>query len=249
MDYFWYCYIFILGSIIGSFLNVCICRIPKKESIVMGRSHCPDCGHILSFLEMIPIISYLVLGGKCRVCKKHISLQYPVIELLNALLYLTAVIHFGFTARALLCCIFFSVLLVAGGIDLYTMEIPDILHLWILGIGILRIFLEPSCFAEHLIGLVILSIPMLLLSLFTDGFGGGDIKLCGACGLFLGFPCTLVGFLIACVMAAIWGLLLLLTKRATAKTAFSFGPFLTLGFILASLYGDRILQSYLSLFS
>lgn len=249
MDYFWYCYIFILGSIIGSFLNVCICRIPKKESIVVGRSHCPDCDHVLSFLEMIPIVSYLFLGGKCKVCKKHISLQYPLVELLNALLYLAAIVRFGFTAKAALCCVFFSVLIVAGGIDLNTMEIPDILHLWILGLGILMVCLEPSRLVAHVIGLFVLSIPMLLLSLLTDGFGGGDIKLCGACGLFLGFSCSLVGFLFACVIAAIWGCFLLLTKKANAKTAFAFGPFLTLGFILAGLYGDVILQSYLSLFS
>lgn len=249
MDYFWYCYIFILGSIIGSFLNVCICRLPKKESIVVGRSHCPDCNHVLTFLEMIPIVSYLFLGGKCKVCKKHISIQYPLVELFTALLYLASVVHFGFTAKAALCCVFFSVLIVAGGIDLHTMEIPDSLHLWILSLGILSIFLEPSLLTERIIGLFVLSIPMLLLSLVTDGFGGGDIKLCGACGLFLGFPRTLVGFLIACVIAAIWGCYLLLTKKATSKTSFAFGPFLTLGFILACLYGDLLLQAYLSLFS
>lgn len=248
MDYFWYCYIFILGSIIGSFLNVCICRLPKKESIVTGRSHCTNCDHPLSFLEMVPILSYLFLGGRCKQCKTHISLQYPLVEALTAVLFVLSVIRFGFTPYAMLLCAFFAVLIVCAGIDIHTMEFPDILHIWILGISIIHFIIDPSFFIEGLIGFVILSVPMLLLSLVADGFGGGDIKLSAVCGLFLGYKLVLIGFFAACITAAIFGTFLLLSKRADKKSRFAFGPHLAFGFALSALYGADILNAYLSLF-
>lgn len=248
MDYFWYCYIFLIGSIVGSFLNVCICRIPAKESVVTGRSHCPNCGHPLSFAEMIPIFSFLFLKGKCKCCHFSISPQYPLIEALTAVLYLLAALRFEFTPYTVLLCAFFSVLIVAAGIDYHTMEIPDILHLWVLLLAILHLILTPSFWAEALIGMFLISVPMLILSLFTNGFGGGDIKLSAVCGLFLGYKLILVGFLFACVAAALAGTILLIRKKADKKAAFAFGPFLALGFILSALYGAPLLAAYLSLF-
>ncbi|MBO5292973.1 MAG: prepilin peptidase [Lachnospiraceae bacterium] len=248
MDFLWYCYIFLIGSIIGSFLNVCILRLPTGESVVTGRSHCPHCNHTLSFAEMIPVLSYLILRGRCRICKAPISIQYPLVEALTALLFLGAALRFGFTPYTLLLCIFFCVLIVLSGIDLRTMEIPDILHLWILGLSLAHLLLSPSFFREGIIGFFLLSVPMLLLSLVTDGFGGGDIKLCAVCGLFLGFRLVLIGFFISCMTAAATGLLLMLRKKAGGKTAFAFGPFLSFGFILSALWGDVLLNAYLSLF-
>lgn len=248
MDYFWYCYIFLIGSIIGSFLNVCICRLPKKESVVMGRSHCTSCGHVLSFYEMIPILSYLLLRGKCKKCGVRISGQYPLIEVINACLYLLAAVCYGFKPYTILLCIFFSVLLVLAGIDFYTMEFPDLLHIWILGIAIVHFILFPCLLAEGIIGFFIVSVPMLLLAFFTDGFGGGDIKLCAVCGLFLGYQLVIIGFLSACLLASIAGIILILLKKAERKTAFAFGPFLAFGYILAALYGNQMLSAYFSLF-
>lgn len=249
MDYFWYSYVFILGSIIGSFLNVCICRLPKKESVVTGRSHCTCCGHPLSFFEMVPILSYLFLGGRCKKCKSHISLQYPFVEALTAVMFLLATVRFGFTLYAMLLCVFFAVLIVCAGIDIHTMEFPDILHIWIIGLSILHFIFEPSFLLEGLIGFVILSVPMLLLSLITDGFGGGDIKLSAVCGLFLGYKLILIGFFAACITAALYGTILLLGKKADKKSRFAFGPYLAFGFALSALYGADILNAYLSLFS
>lgn len=248
MEYFWYCYIFIIGSIVGSFLNVCICRIPLKESIVTGRSHCTKCGHVLTFREMMPILSYLFLKGKCKNCKAPISLQYPLIELANAVLYLLAVLRYGFTFYALLLCIFSSVLLVTAGIDFHTMEIPNVLSVWISGLAILHILLFPSFFKEGLIGIFLLSVPMLLLSLLTNGFGGGDIKFCAACGFFLGYQLVLLGFFFACLAASVFGCFQLARKKADKKTAFAFGPYLAAGFLISALFGNQILSAYFALF-
>lgn len=248
MDYFWYCYLFLIGSIVGSFLNVCICRIPTKESVVTGRSHCPVCGHPLSFTEMVPIFSYLFLKGKCKCCHTPISPQYPLVEAVTAILYLLATLRFGFTPYTALLCVFFSVLIVAAGIDYHTMEIPDILHLWILLAAVIHLFLSPTFRTEALIGMFLISVPMLVLSLFTNGFGGGDIKLSAVCGLFLGFKLLLVGFLFACITAAFAGAIMLIRKKADQKTAFAFGPFLALGFIFSALYGAPLLNAYLSFF-
>lgn len=265
MDYFWYSYVFLLGSIVGSFLNVCIFRIPKKESIVTGRSHCPSCGHTLSFLEMIPVFSFLFLRGKCKCCKARISVQYPIVEFLTGFLWLLAVLNHGFTLHAFSLCLFFCILIVVSGIDFATMEIPDSLHICVLLLAVVtlaasQLFSSVSGFAatlpvgdvvsvkEAVIGFLIISLPLLLFSVITNGFGGGDIKLCAVCGLFLGYRLVLLGFFFGCIFAALYGLFLLLSKKASAKTAFSFGPFLSVGFILSALYGERILSAYFSLF-
>lgn len=248
MEVFWYSYIFLIGSIVGSFLNVCICRIPQKESVVTGRSHCPACGHVLSFLEMVPIFGYVFLHGKCRCCKAPISIQYPLIEGTNALLWLLFVLRYGFSARALCAAVFASVLLVTAGIDMHTMEIPDVLHLFVLAAAILQLLFVPSLLSESLPGFFILSVPMLLLALLTNGFGGGDIKLCAVCGLFLGWRLSLAGFFFACILATAAGLFLLVRRKITSKTAFPFGPFLASGFLLAALCGEPLLTAYLNLF-
>lgn len=247
MDYFWYTYIFIMGSIIGSFLNVCITRIPQKESIVTGRSHCDSCGTALKFSHMVPIVSFFALQGKCPVCRTKLSLQYPFIEALTAVLFVTAVYSYGYTPQSFLLCLFICVLIIAGGIDFYTMEIPDILSIWLLGAGAIQLIFSPFSWAEHLIGLFCLSIPMLLAALFIGGFGGGDIKLCGACGFFLGWQSALFGFLFACILAAIYGVYLMAKKKASGKTTICFGPFLSAGFILAGLFGTKLIELYLNL--
>lgn len=247
MDYFWYAYIFIIGSIIGSFLNVCILRIPRKESIVTGRSHCDNCGSPIKAIHMVPILSFLFLRGKCPNCKTKLSIQYPIVEALTAALFFITVYRYGFTPQSFLLCLVHCILIVAGGIDLHTMEIPDALSYWLLAAGILSLLITPSLWVSKLIGLIILSLPMLLAALCIGGFGGGDIKLCGACGLFLGFQLALVGFLIACIAAACFGIYLLVRKKATKKSIICFGPFLSAGFILSALFGPQLIELYSSL--
>lgn len=246
MDYFWFAYIIVVGSIIGSFLNVCILRIPVKESIVIGRSHCCQCDYQLKFIHMIPVLSFLFLRGRCPACKSRISLQYPLVEAFTAFLFFCTVFVYGFTPYSLLLCIFHCVLIVAGGIDLHTMEIPNILSLWIMGLGIFHLFLMPSFWLNGILGLFILSVPMLLAALTIGGFGGGDVKLCAACGFFLGWQLALLGFAAACIMAACYGVYLILVKKASRKTAICFGPFLSSGFIFSALAGSQLIELYLT---
>lgn len=247
MDYFWYAYIFILGIIIGSFLNVCIYRIPKAESVVTGSSHCTSCNKPIRFRHMIPIFSYIFMRGRCSYCKARISIQYPIVEALTAFLFLVTVYMYGYTPYSAFLCIFHCILIVIGGIDAHTMEIPDILLIWLLIVSVLKIFFMPSQLIDFVTGAFIISVPMLLISLFSSGFGGGDIKLCAAAGLFLGFKYIILGFLIACVIAAVYGSVLIILKLANRKSSIAFGPFLSAGFIISILFGRNFIELYLFL--
>ena len=128
-----YIVIFLYGIVIGSFLNVLIYRIPKKENIVTTRSHCMNCGYQLKWYDLVPLFSYLVLGGRCRKCKAHISVQYPVIEALNGVLYLIVFWKYGMSVDSLVYCLLFSTLLALSVIDFRTYEIPVGFNLFILG--------------------------------------------------------------------------------------------------------------------
>ena len=248
MDVIWYCYIFIIGSVAGSFLHLCIRRIPKKMSLLRGKELHPCCGSPLTVREQLPILGYLLVFGRCPGCKKPLSPAKPLCELLYALLTVLCVRQFGFTPYALLLCLISAVLLVVAGIDLNTMEIPNIFPALIIGIAVVHFILAPETLVSGIIGFFAISVPMLLLSLFSDGFGGGDIKLCAACGLFLGYRLLLLGFLAACILAALIGGPLLLVRKENRKTPFAFGPFLSAGFLLSALWGADILSWYLSLF-
>lgn len=231
----------LFGCIIGSFLNVCILRIPNKENFITGRSYCPACHTVLKPYDMIPILSYLFLKGRCRTCKSPISPQYPLIELLTALMFPVVFRYFGFGTDALLICLLGCVLTVLSVIDFRTMTIPDGCHILIFLLALLRLILTPAPLTSALAGFFIMSVPMLILALLTGGFGGGDIKLCAVCGLFLGWQALLLGTVLGCLAAGLYSILLIYRKKATAKTAIAFGPFLSLGFFL-SLFMEPLLQ-------
>ncbi|MGL5258517.1 MAG: prepilin peptidase [Lachnospiraceae bacterium] len=249
MDYFYYSYLFILGSVIGSFLNVCILRTPKKESFVTGRSICPSCNNTLKWYHLIPIFSFFAQRGQCAFCKEKISWQYPFVEALTGFLFLGASVRFGFTPYCILMCIFISVLIVLSGIDILTLTIPNPLCFVIFLLGVVTILLDPSHFISGLIGFFLISVPMFLIALLLGGFGGGDIKLCAACGFFLGWQSILIGFFIACILAAIYSVYLLAKKKATGKSSICFGPFLSAGFLSSAFFGTSMLTWYLNLFS
>lgn len=234
MDYLWYCYVFILGSVAGSFLYLCILRISRKESILHGKLLHPCCLHPFGFREKIPVPGFF-------------SPAKFLCEFLYAILAVLCVKYFGFDSYALLLMLFAAVLIVAAGIDCCTMMIPDLLSLIIIGISIVNFILSPEKLSSGIIGFFILSVPMLLFSLATNGFGGGDIKLCAACGLFLGYRLALAGFLAACILASLAGLFLMVRKGKNKTYPFPFGPFLAAGFILSALWGSPFLSWYLSL--
>lgn len=238
----------LFGLLIGSFLNVCIYRIPKKESIVVGSSHCTNCNKKIKSYDLIPVFSYIFLMGKCRNCKAKISIRYPLIEAINCLLYLLIYFTFGLTLQTILYCALFSTLIVVTMIDFDTQEIPNGLSIFLLCISPLTFIINDIPFWHKLIGFVAASGILLILAVLTDGFGGGDIKLMAVCGLLIGFKNILLALFIGCVLGGLVGIIILITRKSKEKRPeMPFGPYLSIGIMIASLYGNQMINWYISL--
>lgn len=242
-----YIFIFIFGIVIGSFLNVCILRIPKHETIVTERSHCMSCGYQLSWYDMVPVFSWLFLGGKCRKCKAPISPQYPIVEALNGVLYVLIFLVENFSLEAVLYCLLASALLVLSVIDWRTYEIPVGINIFILILGILRVITDYRNWRNYLIGFLCVSIFLYLLFLISKGraIGGGDIKLMAAAGLLLGWKLIILAFLLGCILGAIIHLIRMRVSKADHVLAM--GPYLSVGIFIAALWGNQWIGWYLSL--
>lgn len=247
MEIYYSTVFFILGTILGSFLNVVIYRTPRNESIVHGRSHCPKCNHVLSPLELIPVISFVFLKGRCKECKSPISVRYPIIEILTGILFLISYKTFGMTIQLPISFFLSLILISITMIDIDTMEINDRFQILLLILAILNIFISPNSIIEHFIGFFIISIPFYIIAILTDGIGGGDIKLIAIGGLLLGYKATLVAFFIAAVSGSILAIYLLILKKSNRKAQIAFGPFLCIGIYIAYHFAEPILQAYLSL--
>lgn len=244
-----YLFVFAIGVSFGSFLNVVIYRLPAGMNIAKGRSFCPSCRVQIKNYDLIPIVSYLILGGKCRACKHVISPRYLIIELVCGLAAMGLFWCVGDQLLTLAYFLLFCLLLSIMMIDIDTMTIPDSLWISVAVLGVGFCFLQPEIgLVARLIGIVVVSVPMLLLSLAQNGaFGGGDIKLMAAAGLLLGYQNTLLAMFFACVAGGIFGIFLLCTKRAERKSAMSFGPFLSIGIMIAALFGTSLLTWYCGL--
>lgn len=241
-------YVFLLGACVGSFLNVCVYRIPLGIPISRGRSFCPACHGQLRSRDLIPVVSFLLLRGRCRFCKAPISPRYPTVELAGGMLFLLSLNTIGLTLKAAAAALFFCVLLTVALIDWDTGEIPDRLHICIVLLAPIYALSAPALpLWEHLLGAVVLSLPMLLGACLLGGFGGGDVKLTAACGLLLGWRLTLLGGLFAVITAAVYGLILLARNKARRDSAIPFGPFLSGGMVLACCFGERLISAYLAL--
>lgn len=238
----------LLGLCVGSFLNVCILRLPRHESVVTVPSHCDVCGRRLRPWELVPLFSFLFLRGRCAGCGTRIPVLHPLVEAGNALLWLLVVGRLGFTAPALLGCLLASALLALSVIDARTREIPPVFPVFILVLGALRLALDLPHWPLYVIGLFAVSLPLYLVALLSGGraLGGGDVKLMAACGLFLGWKNVLLGFFLACFLGSVLHLTLMALKKAGRSLAM--GPYLSAGVLLALLWGDALLGWYLSLF-
>lgn len=240
--------IFLYGIIIGSFLNVCIYRIPKKENIVTTRSHCMSCGYQLRWYDLIPLFSWLALGGRCRKCKAKISVQYPLIEALNGVLYLIVFLHYGVSIETLLYCLMASALLALSVIDFRTFEIPLGFNVFIAVLGLVRVLTDLTNWQEYAVGFFAVSVVLYIIYIITKGkgIGGGDIKLMAASGLLLGWKCNVLAFLLGCIIGSVIHLLRMrLTK---AEHVLAMGPYLSIGIYICALWGTRMIDWYLSLF-
>ena len=243
------------GLLIGSFLNVCIYRIPREESIVFPSSHCPNCGTKLLWHDLVPVFSYLVLRGNCRYCGEKISPQYPIVELLNSLIYTLTYWKFGLSFSFLYYAVIFSILIVIAFIDLNEMIIPDILIILILTVTVLYrlllflLYSKSFDLLNSIGGLVLSSFLFILIILISKGgMGGGDVTLIGSLGFILGIKKILLTIFSAFIFGAIISIILLVTKIREKKDPIPFGPFIILGFFITVFWGDELINWYLSLF-
>jgi len=246
-------FVFLYGIIIGSFLNVCIYRIPKEESIAYPPSHCSNCNNKLGWKDLFPVFSFLFLKGKCRYCGEKISIQYPLVELVNGLLYLSLLFKFGFGVKFILICLFISLILVIGIIDYKTQDIYDNtiyvgVVLGVLYIGVEKYLGGVSPF-NYILGAVIAAGILALIAITTKAMGWGDVELVFIIGLFLGWPNALLMLFISIVLGGIVGGLLLLIKyKSIGGHYMAFGPYIALAGYITLMYGNEILNWYLKMF-
>ncbi len=238
----------IYGILIGSFLNVCIYRIPEKQSVVVVRSHCMSCGKQIKWYDLVPLVSFLILRGKCRYCKAKLSWQYPAVEALNGILYGIIVLVNGFNITSLLYCLATSALLALSIIDWRTYEIPPSFNIFIGILGIIRLILDLPHWYNYVIGFVSVSGFLLLIFLVTKGrgIGFGDVKLMAAAGLLLGWKLIILSLGLGCVLGSIIHITLMYVKDKDRVLAF--GPYLSLGIFISMLYGEQIIEWYLHMF-
>ncbi len=239
--------IFLYGIVIGSFLNVCIYRIPNKENIVTTRSHCMSCGHQLKWYELLPLISFVVQKGKCRECGTKLSVQYPLIEGLNGVLYVITFYINGLTIDSLLYCLLISALLALSVIDERTHEIPIGFNIFILCLGIIMTVLHYDDGLNHVIGFFAVSVFIEIIIIVTRGrgMGGGDMKLMATAGLMLGWKEIILAFILGCILGAIIHVLRMKVKGA--ERVLAFGPYLSLGILISVWFGAPLITWYLGL--
>src|SRR3989337_3222794 len=255
-----YVLIFSFGLIVGSFLNVCIYRIPRRLSIIIPSSRCPSCNTPIKPWDNIPIVGYILLGGKCRYCKTRISFRYPLVEFLNAALYLIAFWRFGFGLPTVVYFIFSSALIVITFIDLYFQIIPDRITRAGIPLGFLAgSFLLPDPFArysllgmkESFIGLasgfgLFYLVALAGSAIFKkEALGGGDIKMMAMVGALMGWKTVILTTFLGSLTGSVFGITLMVLKGKNRTTKLAFGPFLALGAIITLFFGQEISSWYL----
>jgi leader peptidase (prepilin peptidase)/N-methyltransferase len=244
---------FIFGMIIGSFLNVCIYRLPASRSIVHPRSQCPHCGHPIRAFDNIPVLSYLALRGRCRDCETRIPLRYPVVEILSGTFAAMAIVRFGPGWQAILAYALIAALLVITFIDLDHRIIPDAITLPGIPIGLAASFgpglISPS---EALVGILAGGGSLFLVAwgyqLITrrEGMGGGDIKLLAMIGAFMGWKGVLFTIFVASFTGTLTGIALICRRGGDMKLAVPFGPFLAVGAIAYLFIGTELWRWYIA---
>ncbi|OGW84839.1 MAG: hypothetical protein A2987_07025 [Omnitrophica bacterium RIFCSPLOWO2_01_FULL_45_10] len=248
--------VFVFGSIVGSFLNVCIYRLPKNESVVIPASHCPNCKRPIPWHDNIPILSYIILRAKCRFCGSKIRFRYFIVEVLTAILLTVLFAAFRgtpekFFAYSVLTC----GLIVATFVDFEVQEIPDQITLGGILIGLVLSFIFPSIFGREAarwhgliysaIGAVVGGLSIYIIGFFgelafkREAMGGGDVKLMAAIGAFLGWKLVIMTFFIAPVFGSMVGLFL---KMKEGREIIPYGPYLSLGALISIFWGEKILQ-------
>ena len=263
-------FIFILGSIVGSFLNVCIVRLPHEKSVVYPGSHCVQCKKPISWFDNIPLISYLLLRGRCRYCQQKISFRYFFVECLTAMIFLGFYLYFGLTMLLLPYLFMVSGFIVATLVDFEHRIIPDEVSVGGIGLGLVLSLFLPEMHVIHseaiqvkypVLAAHFLSLGYSLLGVLAGGgliyamgvlgdflfkkesMGGGDVKLLAMVGAFLGWKLAVLSFFIAPVLGAVYGVI---EKIRTKDSTIAYGPFLVFGALISLFWGERILAWVMS---
>ncbi|MEE8340686.1 MAG: prepilin peptidase [Candidatus Neomarinimicrobiota bacterium] len=247
--------IIVVGLITGSFLNVCIYRIQKHGSIAQPRSHCPNCKHQLKFWENIPVLSYLLLKGKCSNCKIKISLRYPLVELLTVLIFYVIHYYFDISVETISLMVFFSIVIIITFIDIDVQLIPNkLLVISILPIIVFILTNGSDPYLDHLYGAALLSVLFLIIGYIgkliykVDSMGMGDVKYAAVIGLLLGWKHGIVAFILAFFSAALIIVIMLMYTKLSRKQKIPFGPFLSIGCFVAFFWGTNLLNWYLGFY-
>lgn len=238
----------VLSLSIGSFLNVVIYRLPQGKSIAFPGSHCTFCGHNLTPLDLMPVLSFIYLRRKCRYCGEKISFRYPLIEILTAICFFMIYIQYDWSIETLKGCILTSILIVTAFIDMDTGLIPDVITYPGMLAGLLLSYFTIG-FLPSLYGLLSSAAAYgIIVLLSRGGMGGGDVKLAGVIGAFTGLEGAFLTFTLSSLLGGLWAVFLLIRGEAKMKTEVRFGPFLALAGFAAYIGGKDILYYYFSLF-
>jgi leader peptidase (prepilin peptidase)/N-methyltransferase len=268
-----YIFTFLFGGVVGSFINVCIFRIPQGKSLISPLSHCPLCKSPIKAYDNIPIVSYFTLGGKCRACKAPISIRYPLVEAMMASLSLCLMLKFGLSPSFFTSFILIAALITVSFIDLDHRIIPDVISFPGIILGLVVSFIKPADHNDFLVRFVFKTVKGAanmatldsLLGIFIgggllyavavlffwvtkkEGMGGGDIKLLAMIGAFLGWSSTVFTILVSSLLGSLVGISLMLAKGTDSKYAIPYGPFLSIGAVIYLFFGREIIRWYLHL--
>jgi leader peptidase (prepilin peptidase) / N-methyltransferase len=244
----------LLGMMLGSFMNVCIYRLPRGLSPVRPRSSCPSCGHILSWYENVPVVSYLVLRGRCRACRAWISPMYPIVEFITGAVFLAGYVWYGPTPLLIVRLVFAWAMIALFVIDLQHKILPNVITLPGIAVGVLANALAGPGWVASLIGAAVgAGILFAIAEVYyrvrhEEGLGMGDVKMLGMIGAFLGWKLVLVTLVLSSFLGSIVGIGVLIAKKESLKYALPFGTFLAAGALVAAVGGDALLNWYLGLY-
>jgi len=241
----------VLGLAVGSFLNVCIHRIPRKGSIVHPGSSCPNCGYVLRWIDNVPVLSYVMLGGRCRQCRTGISVRYPVVEIVTMAIFLAHYAVFGLDILLVPRLLFASILIVLFAIDLEHHLLPNVITLPGVVVGLVFSAILPPGLIDALIGTFLGGGILWLIGEAyyrysgQEGMGGGDVKMLAMIGAFLGWQLVVLTLVVSSLLGSIIGLLVIAFRRGGLKYALPYGTFLSLGALFSSLFGAPVIDWYL----
>jgi leader peptidase (prepilin peptidase)/N-methyltransferase len=246
---------FVFGLLVGSFLNVCIYRLPRRESVSWPGSHCTSCGRTLAWFENVPVVSWLILRGRCRTCRARIAVIYPLVELITGALFAGAFAIYGATPLLAVRLLFACAMVVLFVIDLRHRILPNVITVPGIIAGLAFSAFLPPGWAAAVIGVVVGGGGLFAIAEAyyrlrgVEGLGMGDVKMLAMIGAFLGWQLTLVTLMLASFAGSIAGVALMTFGRRGLQTALPFGTFLAVGALVAAVYGDAILNWYISLYS